>query len=132
MKCSSCGANYDDKFAFCPYCGTAKPQAPTVRVLVEEPQYEYCQLRELIVKTVGFFNMYHVKALEATGTGGNASHIYGRSRGYVRHTDHTNTARWNKEHEAYLEARSEFICELERQGWREHDLTHQIFRRRIA
>jgi hypothetical protein len=44
MKCSSCGANYDDKFAFCPYCGTARMQSPTVRVAVEEPRYEYCSV----------------------------------------------------------------------------------------
>jgi hypothetical protein len=39
MKCPSCEASYDEKFAFCPYCGTAKPQLPAVRVLVEDDKY---------------------------------------------------------------------------------------------
>lgn len=35
--CLGCGASYDDRFAFCPYCGRAKPQPHTVRVQVAEP-----------------------------------------------------------------------------------------------
>ncbi len=34
--CEGCGAAYDDQFQFCPHCGRAKPQPPTVRVEVQE------------------------------------------------------------------------------------------------
>lgn len=33
-ECKGCGGSYDDKFAFCPYCGKAKPETPKVKLEV--------------------------------------------------------------------------------------------------
>jgi hypothetical protein len=132
VKCSSCGANYDDKFAFCPYCGTAKPQPPTVRVLVEEPKYEYCQVDWIVLKQGGFFSVCADSVYEARGTGANASKVYARSRVYRTHPNDFKGARHLEEMELSQAVRIELIGELERQGWQEHDPEKYIYRRRVV
>lgn len=46
-KCSSCAANYDENFRYCPYCGTARPipQILVVQGQADTRLYEESVLR---------------------------------------------------------------------------------------
>jgi hypothetical protein len=82
MKCLSCSANYDDSFGFCPYCGTSKPQVPTVRVQVEAPRYEYCWVHNKAEPQSFLGSMFATSATYyyvAEGIGGNSGQVYAKS-----------------------------------------------------
>ena len=36
--CQGCNASYDESFAFCPYCGSAKPETPKIKLEVDLPR----------------------------------------------------------------------------------------------
>ena len=129
MKCPSCAANYDDKFSFCPYCGTSKPQPPTVRLQVEqpvpvhvvqEPRYEYMSIEGERVSGGGFFTNGTRKVV-ARGTGRNQDTVYAESPVFKEDD-------YKKEREYWDALRRRFFQE----GWDEAPENGRKLRRRVA
>jgi hypothetical protein len=143
MKCPSCAANYDDKFSFCPYCGSSKPQPPTVRLQVEqpvpvrvqEPKYEYCKIDDCIIRNGGVFDTWTIYVYEARGTGANYNLLHGRSQKFLHHhtriPEDMDKPRYRQEKDEATTALRNLIAELERQGWQEYEPEKQIFRRQV-
>ena len=98
---------------------------------MEEPKYEYCRVDLIVVKKGGFFENQAIWAIEARGTGANASKVYARSREYRTHPNLFEGARYREERNLSQAVQIELIGELERQGWREHDPETYIYRRRV-
>ncbi len=138
MKCPSCAANYDDKFSFCPHCGTSKPQPPTVRVQVDqpvpvyvvaEPKYEYCRLHRRIVKQ-RFLRPTVLKYVAIGDTALNDDMVYGESEHYEDKSE-LDVATGNF---VWLWEKAERALErkLLQDGWEEDPNDSFRFRRRIA
>lgn len=112
MKCPSCAANYDDKFSFCPYCGTSQPRPPAVLVQIEEPRYEYCTVLRS-VRASGFFTNTSTCVYEAVGTGGNTGTVYARSGTWKERAGSIGPATIREMNERFKE-----VCQvLEQDGW---------------
>ncbi len=136
MNCQGCGASYDSSFKFCPHCGRARQEPPTVRVVVEEPKYEYCTIREVrdggangagywVQLVAGLYpdstDIYHY---EAKGTGSNADTIYAASTQYRYRMG---SKKYREEERA---AWREITGALEADGWQRTEHSEAEYRRR--
>lgn len=54
MQCLGCGASYESSYRFCPFCGRAAPEPDVLRVRMETPTYEYCEISPQPTDPSGF------------------------------------------------------------------------------
>ncbi|MBG0788298.1 MAG: hypothetical protein H0S79_24680 [Anaerolineaceae bacterium] len=85
-ECKGCGGSYDDKFAFCPYCGKAKPEPPKVNLevnMVRKPTLEDCP------KCGNDANIQKVSSIVSAGTSRGTNHSTSTGSTQYRTSDGT-------------------------------------------
>ena len=55
MQCLGCGASYESSYKFCPFCGRVAPEPDVLRVRMETPTFEYCEISPQPTDPSGFW-----------------------------------------------------------------------------